>query len=188
MLRQSALAIGLSAALFASAAHAEPPYPTVDFQGDWVLSDGKGMDVRATMHYSAANRKMRINMKQQGMAMSSVRDMASGDMILWSDQMPGMAMRVPNIDANDFDGTPTDEKKTVNGEDCTVWEMKQALACLTADNIPIEVTGEGFGSGLENLQRTEQDPAVFEVPSGLNVMDMPAGMPGAPNPGQGLPF
>lgn len=189
MPRISAAVFCIFSALIASPAAAEPPYPTVDFQGDWVLNDGKGNEVRAEMHYSAADRKMRVDMAQQGMAMSSVRDIASGDMIMWSDQMPGMGMRLASIKDDQFDGEPTDETKTVNGEDCTVWEMPTARVCLTEDNIPIEVTGEGFSSGLENLQRTTQDAAIFAVPEGLNIMDMPTNVPGGgPNPGQGLPF
>jgi hypothetical protein len=67
--------------------------------------------------------------------------------------------------------------------------MKAAKACLTEDNIPIEVAGDGFTSGLENLQRADQDPADFEIPEGLNIMDMPAGMAGdGPDPGKGMPF
>ncbi len=189
MPRIAARAFGLSAALLAYPVLAEPPYPTVDFQGEWVLSDDKGMQVRAEMYYSAAGRKMRIDMNQQGMAMSSVRDMVSGEMVMWSDQMPGMGMRLPTTKNEDFDGEPTDETKTVNGEDCTVWQMKVAVACLTDENIPVEVTGNGFSSGLENLQRTPQDAGVFAVPEGLNIMDMPTNVPGGgPKPGQGLPF
>lgn len=185
----SAVVFALSAALFVSPAFAEPPYPTVDFQGDWVLNDGKGMEVRAEMHYSAAEKKMRVDMAQQGMAMSSVRDIASGDMIMWSDQMPGMGMRLASIKDDQFDGDPTDETKTVNGEDCTVWEMPTTQVCLTGDKIPVEVVGDGFASSLENLQRTTQDAAIFAVPEGLNIVDMPKTMPGGgPLPGQGMPF
>lgn len=181
-------AVVLAATLAASPAAAEAPYPTVDFQGEWVLSDDKGTEIRAGMHYSAALKKMRINMNQPGMEMSSVRDMGTGEMLMWSNQMPGMAMRLPTAKDDEFDGEATDETKTIGGENCTVWTLKGAAACLTEENIPIETTGQGFTASLKNLQRTTQDSALFEVPDGLNIMDMPANMPGGMKPGQGMPF
>ena len=171
-------------------AHAEPPYPTIDFQGEWALSDDNGNVVRADMHYSAANKKMRIDMNQQGMEMSSVRDMGTGEMIMWSNQMPGMAMRLPTMKDDEFDGERTDETKTIGGETCTVWKMKQVEACLTEENIPVQTTGQGYSASLETIERTPQDASLFAVPDGLTVMDMPANMPGAGGmgAGQGLPF
>jgi hypothetical protein len=190
MQRRVVIAAGIAAALFASPALAEPPYPKVDFEGDWVMTTNKGMVIKAQMHYMANPRKMRVDVNQQGMAMSSVRDMASGDMVMWSQQMPGMAMRLPSPKEDDFEGAPTSETKTVNGEDCTVWQLKATEVCLTDDNIPLEVTTtSGIRTGLENMQRTAQDPALFEIPDGLKIMDMPAAAAGSgPQPGQGMPF
>jgi hypothetical protein len=187
MFRRAALAAALSAAA-ALAAHAEPPRPTVDFRGDWVLSDGKGMQITADMYYSADSQKMRIDMDQQGMSMSSVRDMESGETIMWSSQMPGMGMRMPTVKDTDFDGEPTADTKTIGNEICTIWKVKTVQVCLTEENIPLEATGEGFSASLENLERGAQDSTLFEVPAGLNIMDMPATMPGGLKPGSGLPF
>lgn len=182
-------ALALSSALAAAPAAAEQPYPKVDFRGDWVLSDGKGTEVRAEMRFSADLMKMRIDMNQGGMEMTSVRGMPEGDVIMWSNQMPGMAMRLPSIRDEDFDAEMTGETRTVNGAACTVWKMATAEACLTDENIPLEVTSDAHRATLENVELTAQDPALFEIPAGLNVMDMPAGMSGGgPNPGQGLPF
>lgn len=190
MSRLAACAFGLSASILAGPALAEPPFPKVDFQGEWVLTSDKGVQIRAQMHYLANPRKMRVDMDQHGLAMSSVRDMASGEMIMWSEQMPGMGMRLP-APKDDYEGEPTSQTKTVNGEDCTIWVMKATEVCLTEDNIPLEVTtSNGIRSGLEHLERVAQDPAMFEVPEGLNIMNMPAGGAGGavPQPGEGMPF
>jgi hypothetical protein len=188
------IAAALALSLGATPALAEPPYPTVDFQGEWVLSDDNGNLINAEMHYSAANKKMRIDMSQQGMEMTSVRDMESGEMIMWSSQMPGMAMRLPTMDINDFDGERSDEVRTIGSETCTVWTMKDVQACLTEENIPVETSGAGYSASLQNIQRTDQDVSLFAVPDGVTVMDMPANMPGGGmgaggmGAGQGLPF
>ncbi len=190
MSRLATLALGLSTSFLAAPAFAEQPFPTVDFQGEWVLTSDKGLQMRAQMHYLATPRKMRVDMEQHGMAMSSVRDMETGELVMWSEQMPGMGMRLPSP-KDEYEGERTDESKTVNGEGCTIWVMKMAEVCLTEDNIPLEVTtSNGIRSGLENLERVAQDPAMFEVPAGLNIMNMPTGAAGGagPQPGQGMPF
>jgi len=189
MPRRSVFALALAAAFFASPALAEPPYPTVDFQGDWVLGNQQGIEIKARMFFSAAERKMRIEMNQAGMAMTSIRDMDSGYMIMWSEQMPGVGMRLPKINQEDLEAVRTDETRQIGEETCTVWTVKQVETCLTEENIPIQTAAEGFSAKLEGLERVEQDPAMFEVPDGLNIMDMPTNMPGGgPRPGQGLPF
>lgn len=190
MIRRSFLALPAIAALAVVPAHAEQPYPKVDFAGDWVLEDGTGNQVQAKMRYSASLKKMRIDMSQMGMEMSSVRAMPEGDMIMWSNQMPGMAMRLPSIRDEDFDAQNTGTSRSIDGQTCTVWLVQTAEACLTDDNIPLEVSGEGHSSRLTNIERVKQDPAHFEVPGNLTVMDMPANLPGMGNmnPGGGLPF
>lgn len=183
------LPLMLGAVLAASPLGAETPYPKIDFKGDWALSDGAGTEVRAEMRYSAALMKMRIDMEQQGMGMTSVRQMPGGDMVMWSTQMPGMAMRLPTMHDEDLHAEPTGMTKTVGGEACTIWKMKTAEACLTDENIPLEVIGEGHVSTLTNVERAVQDPALFEIPAGLAIMDMPANLPGGGmSPGGGLPF
>jgi hypothetical protein len=169
----------------------ELPYPTVDFQADWVVRGPDSEVMDATMHYRASGKQMRLKMQQQGMAMSSIQNMETGEVIVWSDQMPGMAMRIRS-ETDDPDILPqrTGETKTVNGEACTVWTADRVQVCLTDENIPLETTGEGFSATLRNLDRSTQDAGLFAPPAELRVMDMPTGMPGAENmmPGMGLPF
>ena len=173
---------------------AETPYPTVDFQGDWVLEGGTRPTTRAQIHYSADMKKMRLDLDRQGVAMSSVRDMESGETIIWTDRMPGLGMKMTVTDET-YSGERTDETKTVGDETCTIWIIRAGRACLSEDNIPLETTGEEFRATLENLDRSSQDASLFAVPEGLQIMDMPtapdggpAGGPGGQNPGQGLPF
>lgn len=190
MIRPMSLLMVAAAVALSVPAAAEQPYPKVDFSGDWVLEDGTGNQVRAKMRYSAALKKMRLDMNQMGMEMSSVRSMPEGDMIMWSNQMPGMAMRLPSIRDEDFDATNTGTSRSIDGQTCTVWLVHTAEACLTDDNIPLEVSGEGHSSRLTNIERVRQDPSHFEVPANLTVMDMPANLPGMGDmkPGGGLPF
>lgn len=190
MIRPMSILMMVAALALSLPAAAEQPYPKVDFSGDWVLEDGTGTQVRAKMRYSASLKKMRLDMTQMGMEMSSVRSMPEGDMIMWSSQMPGMAMRLPSIRDDSFHATDTGTSRAIDGETCTIWLVQTARACLTDDNIPLEVSGEGFSSRLTNIERVAQDPAHFEIPANLTVMDMPANLPGMGEmkPGSGLPF
>ena len=172
--------LALGTVLLATPASAEPPYPTVDFQADWVRIDDGTTTIRARMHYSAALKKMRIDMTRQGELTSSVRDMGTGEMITWSSKTPGEAVRLPKLDNEEFDGAPTGQTMTIGAETCAVWQMKSALSCLTSDNIPLRSTGKsGYATLLENLERKPQDAAIFEIPEGLRIRDMPVSVTGA---------
>lgn len=167
---------------------AESPRPTVDFRGDWVLTDDTGIEFSARLHYSADMQKMRVDLELLGMPMNGVRDMDTGETILWSDHMAGMGMRLPNVTSDKLDGDVTTETKTIGGETCTIWRVKFIRVCLTEENIPVETTAKGFTARLKNIERTEQDPALFKVPADLSVMEMPEAMLGELLQGRGLTF
>lgn len=194
MLKNLVATIAVTAALGAGAqtgAHAgEPPRPTTDFSGDMVVSsEGKSFTIR--LAYSAALDKMRTEIKQQGMEMVGVRHMATGEMVMWSNQMPGMAMRLTKKIDSDAEPHNTGETREVNGMSCTVWVYDKAKACLTEDNIPLETDADGVKAHLENVDISAQDESLFSAPSGYKVMDMPKGLPqlpGMPSMGKGLPF
>ncbi len=184
-------AAAVMTSLAAPTAQAELPYPTVDYEADWVVEGPDGESFRSRAHYRAADRKMRIEMTQSGMEMSGIQDIEAGELVFWSDQMPGMAMRVAaGPDDMDVDPRRTEMTQTVDGESCTVWTTPEVEVCLTEDNIPLETSGQGFTAQLANLQRTSQDDALFEVPADLQIMEMPEmpesgdAMPG----GFGLPY
>lgn len=178
----------LAAALLAAgpALATEPPMPTTDFTAQWSI-EGDGGVVAAILRYSVAEAAMRIDMTQQGMAMTSVHRLKERRALMWSDQMPGMAMRL-QLPERTEDIARTAETRSIGGETCTVHVTPEIRTCLTDDNIPLETVGDGFAMRVSDLRRERQDPALFSPPPGLQVLDMPAGMPGMGAPGgPGMP-
>ena len=169
------------------AAASEAPKPKKDFAGDMVVS-GKGQELVISMRYSTALDKMRTDVKAQGMEMMGVRDMKSGEIIMWSNQMPNMAMRIQGPTDKEIDAQKTGETREIDGVACSVWKVKEATACLTDDNIMLESEAEGMTARMTNLELAPQDQSLFGPPAGVNVMDMPKNMQGLPNFRQGLPF
>lgn len=170
-MRLPALAFLASAALTAiPALAAEPPFPTTDFSGTWVVRDGGGNEFRADMRYSAAKRSMRMETAPGGMEIYAIRDMKTGEIVMWSSQMPGMGMRIATPAESKIEAEPTGEKSSVNGETCEVWTIEQGTACLGAGNVPLRTEVEGTTAELEDLKRGPQDASLFEPPAGLNVM------------------
>ncbi|MDE2005484.1 MAG: hypothetical protein KGI51_02860 [Rhodospirillales bacterium] len=85
---------------------------------------------------------------------------------------------------------------TVAGQSCTVWHMSNprgaALACITADGIPLRIQNLGAGANgrptneLEavSVDRAPQPEALFMVPPGYRQLDLShmGGPPGSPPP------
>ncbi|MEO1198748.1 MAG: hypothetical protein AAFX39_05875 [Pseudomonadota bacterium] len=171
-----------------------PPLPQVDFQGDWQLQDGSGDMIQSmTMRYSVEEPVMAIFVSAEGMEMNAIRRMESGEMIMWTSAMPGMAMRmtIPQEELT-ADATNTGRREEVNGEACTIWTANDAEVCVSDDGIPLESRFDGGVAQLVNIDRAPQDGASFGPPEGVQVMDLPANMLGEnmPMPGEGfgLPF
>ncbi|MGE0231500.1 MAG: hypothetical protein AB7O39_06415 [Flavobacteriaceae bacterium] len=181
-----ALAVVIPLAIGGAVA-AEAPKPKKDFAGDMVVS-GKGQELVISMRYSTTLDKMRTDVKAQGMEMMGVRDMKSGEIIMWSNQMPNMAMRIHGPTDEEIDAQKTGETREIDGVACAVWKVKEATACLTDDNIMLESQAEGMTARMTNLEIAAQDENHFAPPSGVNVMDVPKNMQGLPDFKQGLPF
>lgn len=151
---------------------AEPPLPTTDFSGTWSIDDGEGNTVAADVRYSAANRAMRLEMSPGGMAMNAIRDMASGEVIMWTAQMPGMGMRIATPTEFEVDAEATGERQEVNGESCEIWRFEKGTACLAEGNVPLRTVAEGVTAELTELKREPQDAALFEPPADLNIINI----------------
>lgn len=188
-----ALLIATSLAAAPPALAEEPPRPTVDFQGEWQVEDAsQGQIASMLMRYSVDEPVMYMEFSQDGIAGSAVRYIDTGEMIMWTNQMPGMAMRM-TVPEDDFlsDAVNTGESRQIGEESCVVWTVEAARVCVTEDGIPIENEFDGGIARIVNLERGEQDGSSFGPPAGTQIMDMPQGMPqGGPMPGagMGLPF
>lgn len=183
----AAFALGLSLALAPAAGFADAPKPKIDFSGDMIVT-GQEKEIVISMRYSVSLDKMRTEMKTGGVEMAGVRDMADGTIVLWSNQMPNMAMRIQGPTDAEIDAENTGETRRIDGISCTVWKVKQATACLTDDNIMLESEAEGMTAKMTNLQIAKQDESLFAPPPGTNVMVMPGNIEGLPDFAKGLPF
>src|SRR5690606_26225461 len=120
---------------------AEAPRPQTDFEADWIMQGAEMPDMTAKMHYSVDLQMMRMEMAHQDMPMTTIRNMATGEMVMWSAQMPGMAMRMNTpTEPDDAEPTPTGETRTIGDEDCDVVLVSDVEICLSTDNIALEVS------------------------------------------------
>lgn len=188
-----ALLIAASLAAAAPAAAEDPPRPTVDFQGEWQVDDAsQGQIASMVMRYSVDEPVMYLEFSQDGIAGSAIRYIDTGEMIMWTNQMPGMAMRL-TVPEEDFlaDAVNTGVTRRIGEESCVMWTVKAARICVTEDGIPIENEFDGGIARIVNLERGDQDGSNFGPPAGTQIMDMPQGMPqggNMPGAGMGLPF
>ena len=156
-------------------AMAEPmPMPKVDYEGDWKMDPANGVSA-ARIHYSAARNAFRIDMTTQGGQASVVRDMVSGDMLMWGAMSQGMAMKL-NTPNRIPEGDPTGETEQVDGVSCDIWQGSQVRVCVDEDNIPLSATANGTAVRLLNVERKEQPAALFELPAGVQLMELPPAM------------
>lgn len=160
----------------ASPALAEPPFPTTDFSGTWIIHDGGGNEFQAEMAYSATDRSMRMDMAPGGVEMHAIRDMETGEMVMWSAQMPGMGLRLDTPKELDVSATATGETRTVNGESCEVWKIESGTACLAEGNVPLQTEADGVTAELTDVARGPQDESLFSPPPGLSIMTVKGAM------------
>lgn len=182
------------AAMAAMPAKAEDaPRPQVDFQGEWQVEDAsQGQIASMLMRYSVDEPVMYLEFSQDGIQGSAIRYVDTGEMIMWTNQMPGMAMRM-TVPEDMFlsDAVNTGVSRQIGDESCVMWTVENAQLCVTEDGIPIENEFDGGIARIVNLDRSEQDGASFGPPAGTQIMDMPQGMPqggNMPGAGMGLPF
>ncbi|MFN0262828.1 hypothetical protein ACKTEK_03020 [Tepidamorphus sp. 3E244] len=187
--RITPLAFAGAASLAAFSAAAEPaPTPETDFTAQWEITGTPVDSSKPTrMTYSSELKKMRIDMNMGPQSMTIVRDMTSGEAVMWSDMMPGMGMKVNAGEGFKLEGERTGRTDEVNGESCEIWTSHKMEICITDDGIPVKSEGRGVTATLKSLDRSPQDPEQFALPEGVEVMDMPSAMSGM-MPKPQLPF
>lgn len=172
------IALAACAALIISApapALAEPmPMPEVDYEGDWQMDPANGVSA-ARIHFSAARGAFRIDMTTDGGDASIVRDMANGEMLIWGAMSRGMAMKLKSPNRIP-EGERTGETDEVNGEPCAVWQGSEVRMCMSEDNIPLSATAHGTAVRLLNIERRGQAASLFELPAGVELMELPPAM------------
>ncbi|WP_375284393.1 hypothetical protein [Marinicauda pacifica] len=101
-----------------------------------------------------------------------------------------MAMIIPASEANFAPAAPENLPEpmgsaVVAGESCDIYRVddpntgEQGDMCMTSDSIVLRLESEGETLfEADALERADQDPSLFEVPPGYQVMRMPAGAGG----------
>lgn len=178
------------------AARGEPvPLPRVDYEAKAkLLSEG-------TLFVRHSGGKMRIEMEIPAVPQTVVGiiDLNTKKMVMLV-PIPGLSTTAMEIDFGEdatFGQVIGDGHRvgtaTVNGEPCTLWEVtgageqkkEKAIACLSADNIPLR-TQANVGGGLKTIfevteiKRAPQNPAEFKLPPDVRVMKLPKGLKGIP--------
>ena len=187
--------LGITAVLGAGSAVAEPvPLPTMDFQVK-ARTMGKG---EMTLHHQAAG-KTRVEMQLPSMPeIVGIIDLKTRKMLMIG-AIPGMSSMA--IEVGLGHGAQYGQvignghrvgTATVAGENCDLWQMDEAkdhkhggpiTVCLSRDHIPLrtEMMKDGKQRILmevTEIERVPQDPSLFVVPAGVQVIKMPKGLGG----------
>ncbi|PWR18997.1 hypothetical protein [Zavarzinia compransoris] len=179
-------------------AAAEPmPLPKVDYSVTYQVQPGGHLMTMA--HHDG---KMRMDMTEQGQAMTGLMDLHSNKMVVlmsapvkmafemdMSQPMPGMTGPGAGLSPQQM-MTEADVKlsplgtKTIAGHSCTYYsavgtlggETAESKVCLTGDNVMLysETVDQGktYVIAASHVDLGPQDPARFRVPPGYQVMPM----------------
>ena len=187
-----ALTVGATLSLGMEAAGADPlPKPSVDYRASVKTPQGTQM----TMAHSKGRMRMDVSGGEIPGTMTSYIDLEKGRLTMLV-QAPGMDKRGIEIELPasfafvdpDAEGVRTGTD-TVAGEACDLWVMKPPAgdapveACITGDGIVLRASTTLEGKEVVvyevvDLDRAPQDPAQFELPKGVKVTKVPAGVQG----------
>lgn len=174
-----------------AAALADPlPLPTVDFSLKAKLQQGAVMD----MAHAGSRMRVHISGPKMPSAVVGIVDMKRGKMLMMLPDIPKAAVEADLPAAYRAavprgDGKPVGEDQ-VAGEPCTVWKIDKsqdletpAFACVTGDGIPLRTEVESKGKKqlvyeATSVTRGPQNPALFSLPPGTQVMKVPPGAAG----------
>ncbi len=182
-----ALMLGAGLSLGAAAAGAEPlPRPQVDYRASVKTPQGTQM----TMAHSKGRMRMDVTGAEIPGTMTSFIDLSRSRMTVLI-AAPGIDKRALEIELPasfafvdpEGEGTRTGTD-TVAGEACDLWLMKPPVGtapvetCITADGIVLKASTAIEGKNVVvyevlELERTPQDPALFELPKGVKVTKIP---------------
>lgn len=193
-LAASLLALPAVLALGAGPAPADPlPLPGIDFALKADLKRGGG-----TLDIAHSQGRMRVEVMKPGLPASLVGliDLKARRMVMRSPTVPSMAVELElppeyAVGALAGSGLRVGEDK-VAGEPCDVWKIDPQLnaaagpstACITPDGIALRTEIEIKGVKQQvfeatSLTRAPQDPALFQLPPGVQVVKVPKGKIGA---------
>ncbi|MFS8042171.1 MULTISPECIES: hypothetical protein [Xanthobacter] len=185
-------------------ARADPvPLPAVDFAVSADLRRG------GTMELAHSQGKMRVEMVKPNVPGSIVGiiDLRARRMVVRTPNLPNMAVEIElppeyALGALSGSGLRVGESQ-VAGEPCDLWKLDTQMstsvgpttACITPDGIALRTEVEVQGRKQTvfealKLTRAPQDPKLFQLPAGVQVMKVPKGKIGTALglPGLGAPL
>jgi hypothetical protein len=166
-----------------AAAQDLPPVGQTPYAADFVMRGG-GQEIEGRVHQTPGAERREVTLDGQRQIML-LRAEAGEMAMLFPDMKMGMRLpmpRDPNLEAAEAfaaaDPQPLGEE-TVNGEPTTVYAVDdgdmRGRFWVTPDGIVMrsDVTTEDgpFSLELSDVERGPQDPALFEVPAGTEMMD-----------------
>ena len=178
------------------------PLPTVDFALKASLRSGAAMDL------AHSQGRMRVEMSGANIPGSiiGIIDLKARRMLVRAPNLPNMAVEIElppeyALGALSGNGIRVGEGQ-VAGEVCDLWKLEPpgtsrigpTTACITPDGIAVRTEVEFQGRKqtvfeAQSLTRAPQDPKLFQLPPGVQVMKVPKGKIGAALglPGLGAP-
>jgi hypothetical protein len=170
---------------------AEPvPLPTVDFEVTATMMGSGTM----TMHHSGD--KARVETDVGPMPLTGIMDLKTRKMYMLM-SIPGIGKTAMEVSIGDasygqvYGNGKRVGSDTVAGEPCELWEMAAAkpghenkhfggpvIVCLSSDHIPLRTEATVNGkrkiiSEVTEIKRVKQDPSLFVLPKGVNIVKMP---------------
>ncbi|MFG1347445.1 hypothetical protein V5F59_21340 [Xanthobacter autotrophicus DSM 431] len=196
VMRGAAMVAG--ALLCAGPALADPlPLPTVDFALKGSLRHGGTLDL------AHSQGKMRVEITRPNVPGSvvGILDLKVRRMVMRTPNLPNMALDVElppefALGAVSGNGTRVGPGAPVAGEACELWiteaptsaptgvVLGPTTACITADGITVRTEVELNGKKQQlfettTLTRGPQDPKLFQLPPGVQVVKLPKGKLGS---------
>jgi len=167
--------------LTSGAAVAEMPYPKKPYSAKIEVT-ANGKTVPADMFISGSKIRMEMVMDEgpaAGREAVFVADRKTGEAFTLAD-MDGRKMAIKmdinkameQINFANQDLGPALGKKWIGFKRCTNYKTMAGTTCLTKDYMVLEAIDDESHMIVKKLKKGRQDPALFEVPSDYQVMDL----------------
>lgn len=193
-MRKLCFLILMSLVLAMPAAAAELIRPDAAYQAKRIMRSA-GFEMSGTINHDHGKERWETNSAGMRQVMIRRPDQSKVYMVM-PDMNMAMEMQIgggsPMPNPEDFDENDFEElgREDLNGESVTKYRtasqgqagLYTVLIWVSEDGIPLRMEGSGaqgdFEMFLTDVQRGAQDPALFELPAGVQVMPMnPAMMP-----------
>ena len=162
-------------------AHAQMPYPKTPYSAESDVT-AEGKVTPADMFISGPKIRMEMVADEgpaAGRDVVFVADRDTGDAFTLAD-MDGRKMAI-KMDINkameqiDFANQELGDvvgRKWIGFKRCTNYKTLTGTTCLTKDNIVLEAYDDDRHMKVKNIKVGKQDPQLFEIPTGYQVMDL----------------